>query len=43
MLAFLFGWLLLYIPTVWTIVTTAQRIRRGQRLVGNDNVMNGWG
>jgi Domain of unknown function (DUF4234)/Short C-terminal domain len=43
LLAFLFGGFLLYIPTIWTIVTTAQRIQRGQRLVGNENVMNGWG
>jgi hypothetical protein len=34
---------LLYVPTIWTIVATAQRIQRGQRLVGNPDVMNGWG
>src|SRR5262245_56578262 len=43
LLAFLFGGFLLYIPTVWTIVRTAQRIQRGQRVVGNEKVMNGWG
>jgi hypothetical protein len=44
MLAYLFGGLLLlFIPFVWTAVTTAQRIQRGQRLVNSEHVMNGWG
>ena len=43
LLAYLLGGFLLYIPTIWTIVATAQRIQRGQRLVGSTDVMNGWG
>jgi hypothetical protein len=40
-LAFWLGaWLV--IPVVWTIVTTSQRVVRGQRMVGVQDELNGW-
>jgi Short C-terminal domain len=35
------GWLL-YIPFVWTIVTTTIRIQRAQRLACKDQTLSGW-
>jgi len=44
--AFVVGWLLgiftLYIPTIWTIVTTTRRIQAGHRATHQGNVLNGW-
>jgi hypothetical protein len=40
-LVFALGRFLLFIPTVWTVVTTSRRIQRGQRLVGASEVLNG--
>jgi len=42
MLAWGLGGFALYVPVVWTIVTTSQRIQRGQRLVDEPDVLNGW-
>lgn len=39
--AYVVGWYLI-IPAIWTIVTTCQRIRRGQKLVGLHDPLNGW-
>jgi hypothetical protein len=30
------------VPAIWTLVTTCQRIQRAQRLIGRDDVLNGW-
>jgi hypothetical protein len=42
MAAFALGGFLLYVPLVWTIVTTTKRIQRAQRLVGVQDTMSGW-
>jgi hypothetical protein len=36
------GFFLAFVPTVWTIVTTAQRVQRAQRSVGMQDSLNGW-
>jgi hypothetical protein len=33
---------LLYIPTIWTIVTTTRRIQAAHRATSQANVLNGW-
>jgi hypothetical protein len=30
------------VPYIWTAVTTCKRIQKAQRLVGRDDVLNGW-
>lgn len=40
--AYALGGFLLAIPTVWTIVTTTQRVQRSQRVVGVRDPLNGW-
>jgi hypothetical protein len=40
--AWIFGSFALGIPTVWTIVTTTQRIQASQRTVGVNNITSGW-
>src|SRR3954453_17231476 len=42
LMAVLFGWILLFIPTIISVVHTAQRIQRAQRLSGVEPQMNGW-
>jgi hypothetical protein len=39
--AYVAGWFVL-IPGIWTIVTTCQRIQRGQKLAGLNDRLNGW-
>jgi hypothetical protein len=36
------GMFLLYIPTIWTIVTTTRRIQAAHRATSQANVLNGW-
>jgi hypothetical protein len=38
----LFGVFVLYIPTIWTVVTTTRRIQAGHRITHQVNVLNGW-
>jgi len=38
----LFGILVLYIPAIWTVVTTTRRIQAGHRATNQESVMNGW-
>lgn len=40
--AMIFGGFALYIPTVWTIVTTSSRIQRSQAAAGTPARLNGW-
>jgi hypothetical protein len=37
-----FGLLVLYIPTIWTIVTTTRRVQTAHRATNQGNVLNGW-
>ena len=40
--AYALGGFLLAVPTIWTIVTTTQRVQRSQRVVGVRDPLNGW-
>jgi len=42
LLAIWFGWVTLYIATVWTIVTTTQRIKQSQKVAGVHDQLEGW-
>lgn len=37
-----FGFFVLYIPTIWTIVTTTRRIQAAHRATNQNEVLNGW-
>lgn len=41
LLAYWFGWITLYIATVWTIVTTTQRIKQAQQVAGVRDQLEG--
>jgi hypothetical protein len=41
LLAYWFGWVTLYIATVWTIVTTTQRIKQAQQVAGVQDQLEG--
>jgi hypothetical protein len=41
-LGWFFGWLILWIPNIWTIVTTSIRLHRGQRVALGEPTFNGW-
>jgi Domain of unknown function (DUF4234)/Short C-terminal domain len=40
--AYALGWWALFIPLIWTIVTTTQRVQRSQRVVEVHDPLNGW-
>lgn len=42
LLAYWFGWVTLYIATIWTIVTTTQRIKQSQQVAGVHDQLEGW-
>jgi hypothetical protein len=41
LLAYWFGWITIYIATVWTIVTTTQRIKQSQQVAGVGDQLEG--